>query len=243
MKQHFVQTSNHFTFMAEVAAVENRGSPEACILLATGSPGTGKSVTVDSWGAKRDAIYLAGVPGMGLSFLRDYLADQTGVVALRKFAQHKHLIGHLKKSRQPIIMDEAQHGLPDRAGCIEYLRRVAEEANVMLVLVCHTSERHRFSKDRLAHIATRITAEAMFKPASVEDCAIYLKELCEVSVDAGIVKQVFKQSGGYYRLMANAGKTLEVLGGKLGKRELTAADTHDTTLCEDAMKALKREQK
>lgn len=243
MKQHFVETSNHRTFMASVSAVENRGSPEACILILTGQPGTGKSVTVDNWGAKRDAIYLAGVPGMSMSFLRDYLADQTGVVAMRKFAQHKALVEHLKSTRQPIILDEAQHGLPNKAECIEYLRRVAEESNVILVLVCHTSERHRFSKDRLAHIATRVTSEAQLKPASVADCADYLKELCEVSVDAGIAQQVFKQSGGYYRLMSNAGKTLEAIAGKLGKRDLTAADVKDVTLCEDAMKSLKREAK
>lgn len=87
MKQHFVETSNHHRFMAGVTAVENRGSPEACIQLLTGSPGTGKSVTVDNWGARRDAIYLEGIPGMSLTFIRDYLADQTNVYARGKFEQ------------------------------------------------------------------------------------------------------------------------------------------------------------
>ncbi len=240
MKQHFVKTSNHRTFMAGVSAVEGRGSPEACIMLLTGEPGTGKSCTADNWCAQRDAIYLAGVPGMTLSFLRDYLADQTGVVALRKFAQHKALVEHLKSSRQPLILDEAQHGLPNKAECIEYLRRVAEESNVILVLVCHTSERHRFSKERLAHIAHRVSAEPKFSKATREDCRDYLSELCEVKVDAGIVEQVYRQSDGYYRLMSNAGRTLEAIRQKLGKSELTVEDVKDVTLCADAMKALKK---
>lgn len=240
MKQHFVKTSNYRTFMAGVAAVEGRGSPEACILLLTGLPGTGKSCTADNWCAQHDAIYLAGVPGMSLAFLRDYLADQTGIVAMRRFAQHKGLVEHLKSSRQPLILDEAQHGLPNKAECIEYLRRVAEEANVMLILVCHTSERHRFSKERLAHIAHRVSAEPKFNTATLEDCRDYLAELCEVKVDAGIVQQVYRQSDGYYRLMSNAGRTLEAIGQKLGKTELTAADVKDVTLCQDAMKALKK---
>jgi DNA transposition AAA+ family ATPase len=243
MKQQFVETSNHKRFIASVAAVENRGSPEACILLLTGAPGTGKSCTVDNWAAKRDAIYLEGMPGMSLAFLRDYLADQTGVVGKGKFAQYKGMVDFFKANHQPIILDEAQHGLPNKAECIEYLRRIAEQANTLLVLVCHTSERHRFSEDRLAHIATRVSASPELKPAALDDCVTYLAELCEVSVDAGIAQQVFEQSRGRYRLMSNAGRTLEAIGRKLDKTALVATDIKGIRLCEDAMKSLKREAK
>lgn len=243
MKQHFVETSNHRLFIGSVAAVENRGSPEACILLLTGEPGTGKSCTVDNWGAQRDAIYLEGIPGMSLSFLRDYLADQTGVMARGKFDQYKGMVEFFKTSHQPIILDEAQHGLPNKAECIEYLRRIAEQANTLLVLVCHTSEKHRFSEHRLAHVATRVSAAPELKPATVADCAAYLAELCEVHTDQGIAQQVFEQSRGRYRLMSNACRTLEVIGVKKGKTELIAADINGIRLCEDAMKSLKREAK
>lgn len=240
MKQHFVETSNHRLFVASVAAVENRGSPEACILLLTGEPGTGKSCTVDNWGATHDAIYLEGIPGMSLSFLRDYLADQTGVRGRSKFDQYKGVVDYFRANHQPIILDEAQHGLPNKAECIEYLRRIAEQANTLLVLVCHTSEKHRFGEHRLAHVATRVSAAPELKPANVDDCAAYLAELCEVRTDKGIAAQVFEQSRGRYRLMSNACRTLEVIGGKTGKAELVAADIKGIRLCEDAMKSLKR---
>lgn len=240
MKQHFVETSNHRLFVASVAAVENRGSPEACILLLTGEPGTGKSCTVDNWGATHDAIYLEGIPGMSLAFLRDYLADQTGVRGRTKFDQYKGVVDYFRANRQPIILDEAQHGLPNKAECIEYLRRIAEQANTLLVLVCHTSEKHRFGEHRLAHVATRVSAAPELKPANVDDCAAYLAELCEVRTCKGIAAQVFEQSRGRYRLMSNACRTLEVIGGKMGRAELTAADIKGIRLCEDAMKALKK---
>lgn len=240
MKHHFVKTRNHQRLMAHIKAVENRGSPEACILLLTGAPGTGKSCNIDYWGSEVNAIYLEGVPGMSLAFVRDYLADQTGVVEKSKFAQYKAMVSHFKESHQPIILDEAHHGLPNKAECIEYLRRIAEQAGVILVLVCHTSERHRFSVDKLAHIATRITAAPELKPASVEDIADYLAELCEVAVDGSISEKVLAQSKGYYRLMANAGRTLEAIGAKLGKTALTGADIGTVRLCEDAMKSLQR---
>lgn len=243
MKQHFVETSNHRQFMAAVSAVENRGSPEACILLLTGEPGTGKSCTVDNWGAHCDAIYLEGVPGMSLSFLRDYLSDQTGVVARGKFEQYKGMVDFFRTNHQPIILDEAQHGLPNKAECVEYLRRIAEQANTLLVLICHSSEKHRFSEHRLAHVATRVSAAPELKTASVDDCLTYLQALCEVGVDHSVAQLVHTQSGGRYRLMSNAGRTLEAVAAKKGLQQVTANDIKGIRLCEDAMKSLKREAK
>ena len=235
MKQHYVKTSNHHLFMGALAAVENRGSPEACILRLTGHPGTGKTCTVDNWASAADAILIDGVPGMGITFIRDYLADQTGIKEPRRFAQDKAFVEYFRRSGNPIILDEAQHGLPNKAECIEYLRRIAERAKTILVLVCHTSEAHRFSEDRLAHIATRISAAPQLLPASVEDCVTYLAELCEVTVDAEIARQVHAQSRGRYRLMANAGRMLEAMAAKKGLKALTAADVNGTRLCEDVL--------
>ena len=240
MKQHYVKTGNHHRFMAAVSAVENRGSPEACILLLTGAPGTGKSCTIDHWGAERDAIILEGIPGMGVTFVRDYLADQTGVSEPRRFAQDKAFVEHFKRSGQPIILDEAQHGLPDKAACIEYLRRLCERAKTMLVLVCHTSEKHRFGEERLAHIATRVTAMPTLAFASVEDVGAYLGELCEVEADAEVARLVHEHSGGRYRLMANACRTLEAIAAKKGVKRVAGGDVKGIRLCEDVMRSVKR---
>ncbi len=235
MRQHYVKTSNHQRFMGALAALENRGSPEACILRLTGQPGTGKTCTVDNWASTADAILIDGVPGMGITFIRDYLADQTGIREPRRFAQDKAFVEFFRRSGNPIILDEAQHGLPNKAECIEYLRRIAERAKTILVLVCHTSEAHRFSEDRLAHIATRISAAPQLLPASVEDCATYLAELCEVTVDAEIARLVHEQSRGRYRLMANAGRTLEAVAAKKGQTTICAADVKGIRLCEDVL--------
>lgn len=240
MKQHYVKTSNHHRFMAAVAAVENRGSPEACILLLTGAPGTGKSCTVDKWGSDNDAILLEGMPGMGITYVRDYLAHQTGVAERRRFAQGKAFVEHFKRSGQPIILDEAQHGLPDKAACIEYLRRICEQAKTMLVLVCHTSEKHRFGEERLAHIATRVSAMPTLAVATEEDCGAYLGELCEIGVEPEVVRLVHEHSGGRYRLLANACRTLEQIAAKKGVKRLAAGDVKGIRLCEDVMQSVRR---
>lgn len=236
MKHHYVETSNHQRFMAGVQAVENRGSPEACILLLTGEPGTGKTAAVHRFGSDRMAVRLEGVPGMSLAYLRDYLADQTGVHGKRRYHQHAGFEEYLRETHAPIILDEAQHGLPDKGAVIEYLRRLAEKAGVLLVLVCHTSERHRFAEDRLAHIATRISDVTQLKTANVEDCALYLGELCEVAVDAGIARMVQEQSRGRYRLLANAVKSLEAIARTKKVAALAEPDVKGIRLCEDVMK-------
>jgi type II secretory pathway predicted ATPase ExeA len=240
MRQHYVKTSNHQRFMDAVATIDNRGSKEACILRLTGAPGTGKTTTVDHWAAKSNAVLIDGVPGMGITFVRDYLADQTGIKEPRRFAQDKAFVDYFKRSGFPIILDEAQHGLPNKAECIEYLRRIGERAGVILVLVAHSSEAHRFGEERLAHIATRISAAPELKPASIEDVSAYLEELCEVQVDAAIAQQVHEQSRGRYRLMANAGRMLEAVAGKKGAQALTATDVKGLRLCEDVLNRVKK---
>lgn len=237
MKHQYVETSNHQRFMAGIQAVENRGSPEACILLLTGEPGTGKTAAVHRFGSDRMAVRLEGIPGMSLAYLRDYLADQTGVHGKSKYHQHAGFEDYLRDTRAPIILDEAQHGLPDKGQVIEYLRRLAEKAGVILVLVCHTSERHRFAEDRLAHIATRISDVTTLKTATVEDCALYLGAVCEVTVDTGIARAVHEQSRGRYRLLANAVKSLEGIAARKRADSLTEADIKGIRLCEDVMKS------
>lgn len=240
MKNFYVKTTNHERFMDGIKAVQNRGSLEACILLLTGAPGSGKTTAVDHWGATTYAVLIDGVPGMSLSYLRDYLARETNTYAHKAFAQHEALVEFFQRSRYPIIFDEAQHGLHNQAECVEYLRRICERAGVPLVLVCHTSEKHRFGEDRLAHIATRVSAVVELQPASVVDTHIYLQDLCEVQTDDAISSLVHQQSGGRFRLMANACKTLEAIARQKNVKQLSAADVKGLRLCEDAMKSLAR---
>lgn len=240
MRLKYVKTTNHNRFMAGTQAVERGGSPEARIHLLNGDPGTGKTKTVDHYGAARDAIYIEGMPGMDLRYMRDYLADQTAVKFATKFEQDKGLVEHFRRTKKPIILDECQHGLSAKAQVVEYLRRIAEQSGVILVLVCHTSEVYRFGEKHMAHIATRIAAQTELKPATPEDCGFYLAELCEVGVDDKIIAAAHEQSGGRYRLLNNAVITLEAIAEKLGKDALAAADIKGIRLCEDAMKLGKR---
>lgn len=240
MKLHYVKTSNHKAFVAAVSKVESGAAREARIILLAGEPGTGKSRCVDHFGAERNALYIEGMPGMSVAYLRELLGYELGCLGGSKFVQEKAIMDAFAARTPTVILDEAQHGLERKAECIEYLRRLCERVGSLLVLVCHTSERHRFGEHKLAHIATRISALVEFKPATLEDAALYLTELCEVGGDAGVAKQAFEESRGRYRLLTSACHTLEAIGKQLNKAALTGADVKSFVLCEDAMKALRK---
>lgn len=236
MKKHFVKVSNWELFSASVRALENRGSQEASIMLLSGEPGSGKSKTVDRFGSERNGVYLQGMPGMTVAFTSDYLADRLNVNEPRSYAKFNEVVKRLRESGSPIILDEAQHAAEGKAKALEYLRRVAEQAGVILILVCHTSETSRFSEHRMAHINTRITAAPVFAPANADDCGKYLDELCEVKVDAEIKKLVLEQSRGRYRLINNAIKSIEAIAAQSNAVALTAAEIKGRRLCEDVMR-------
>jgi ABC-type molybdate transport system ATPase subunit len=200
----------------------------------------GKTCAVDYYGSAVRAVHIEGMPSMTVSYIRDLLAHELGVQGGTKFAQQQAIQRTLKQQGLPLILDEAQHGLDKKADVIEYLRRVAEQAGSMLILVCHSSERSRFGEHRLAHIATRISAVVEFQAASFEDCALYLNELCEVTVDARIIEQAHQQSSGRYRLLTSACATLEHIAQVKGVTALTYQDTKDFLLCQNVMQTLKK---
>ena len=243
MKYHYVKTSNHQLFMTMLEALETRAPREARIMLLAGEPGTGKSRCVDNVGAERSAIHIEGIPGMSVAYLRDLLAYELGCVGGTKFLQHKAINDQFALRKPTVILDEAQHGLVNKADCIEFLRRICEQAGSVMILVCHNSEKHRFGEHKLAHIATRISALVDFIPATLADCRLYFQELCEVPVDEGVAAQALQQSRGRYRLLAVACRNLEDLALATGKTTLTAADTKGMMLCEDAMKSLRKGKK
>jgi len=180
------------------------------------------------------------MPGMSVSYLRELLAYELGCAGGTKFQQQKAMNEAFALRRPTVILDEAQHGLERKAEAIDYLRRLCEQSGSVLVLVCHTSERHRFAEHKLAHIATRISALIEFKPATLADCGLYLQELCEVGVDSGVAEQALAQSRGRYRLLSNACRILEDLARAKGKTALTAQDIKGVMLCEDAMRSLRK---
>jgi chromosomal replication initiation ATPase DnaA len=240
MNHVYVKTENHRRFAAAVAMLQARGAQERCILAVKGLPGVGKTRVVDYWGSACDAVFVEGVPGMSLRYLKDALKAETGVHEKNAFAEFQALVEFFRDAghgTRPLILDECQHGFPKKAECIEYLRRLAEKAGSMLILVCHTSESYWL--DRHDHIKTRIGCVAELLPPTLEDTTLFAQEQCEVALDAALIKRVHEQSGQRYRLISDALANLEHIAARKGKNALTLEDVGNLPLCQDWEKALK----
>lgn len=239
MKHQFVRTENYRRFMASVAMLESRASIERCILPVIGDPGVGKTRTVDNWGSATDAVFLEGMPDMSPRYLRDALKAETGIRVNGKFAEDVAFVEFFRNDGKPrgIILDECQHGFPDKAACIEYLRRIAEKAGTVLIIVCHSSESRLLEK--YSHISTRIGSVCKLLQPALQDTAVYAHELCEVGLDDALIGEIHKQSGARYRLISDALANLERIAAKLGKKSLALTDVAGMPLCQDWEKTLK----
>ena len=239
MKHQFVKTENHRRFLSSVAMLENRAASERCILPVIGKPAVGKTRTTDNWGSLNDAILIEGVPGMSLRYLKDALKAETNIHEKAAYAEFVAFVNFFENDGHPrqIILDECQHGFLNKAECIEYLRRIAEKAKTILVIVCHSSESRLLEK--YEHIKTRIGCVCELQPPKLEYTALFAAELCEIGLDAALVAEVHKQSGARYRLISDALSNLERIAAKLGKKSLSLTDVASIPLCQDWEKALK----
>lgn len=213
MKHHFVKTENHKRLQAAVGFMEERGSDSACLCLLHGEPGVGKTRNISHWGAANGAVLIKGHVGMTLDGLIWSISHQLGMkTGNNRTAAMDAQIVELKKTRAPIVFDEAQFGLSMRwqrtdAAGIEYLRTIGESAQVFVLLVCHNSEVQRFSDS--AHIRTRISHRAEMLNAGEADTVAFVRELADIEIAPGVGEIVHRQTAGKYRLVENAIASLE----------------------------------
>jgi hypothetical protein len=225
MKKELVKTSNYERFRTAITAVENRGAPEASMLLVAGDPGFSKSIIVNRWAVEQRAVYLrAKVNWTPRAFLRELAralnVDNTGR-ADGIFARVCAVIG---KEQMPIIIDEVQHTLADRARVLEAVRDVSDLTETIVVLVAgEESVQQKIA--RYPQISSRILKMVEFHAASVEDVRRCCKDLPEdLDIAADLADEIHKQSAGRMRDVINAIALVEHTAKRNGKKKVALAD-------------------
>ncbi len=237
MKDIFVKTENQSRLLAGAEFMKNKGGKSSCLCLVHGEPGVGKTRNISHWGAGEQAVLIKGHVGMNLDGLIWTISQALGVKhKANRSAEMAEHVAALTVHPRPIVFDEAQFGLSMRwqktdAAGIEYLRGLAESAGTYVMLVCHSSERHRFSE--FAHVRTRIPHQVEMHDASVADTMTFVSKLAEVEIDDGVGELVHKQTSGRFRLIESAISSLERIGKMKGLSRLTLADVVNVTLVID----------
>lgn len=229
MKKGFVQNSNYARFIATVRATEQRGAREASMMLVTGPAGLGKSATVDRWAVDSNALYLRGKETWTKRALLTELADMLRIPsnATNHVLQAK-IIGTIGVTQRPIIIDEAEHTVRSSAAILECIRDISDLTETVVILV--GMEHIEATIARYPQISGRIAAVARFELLTLQDVQQACKHLSEVSMDADLIKELYRQSGGKMRLIMNGIATIERLAktndyatatfNNLGKEEL-----------------------
>lgn len=202
MRQGFVKTENYARFIAGVKAVEERGAAETGMMLVHGQPGLGKSHIVYRWAEEAGAVFLRAnvdwTPKYFLVELSKALNLDTRGTAQALF---ERCLRVLIERQCPIIIDEAEFTLADRAAVLEKIRDFSDRAEVTVVLIGMEQIQRNIS--RYKQISSRIAQVVEFGPATASDVALACAKLCEFALTPALAAEVLRLSAGRMREVLN----------------------------------------
>ncbi|MBF0339763.1 MAG: ATP-binding protein [Magnetococcales bacterium] len=218
MRNKLANTMNVKRFVAGTIALEERGAREASMLLVVGEPGYGKTEVVEWWADTKDAIYLCGKPGLTPKIVLGDLVRELGEQPDATYEKRLQQADRLLRTRQtPIILDEAQFYLIDRAAPLEVVRSLTDRYELSLVLV--SMDRIHETIVKFEQISSRIAAVVKMTAATVDDVRVCCDTLCEVKIAEDLVEEIHFHTNGRYREIINAIALAERFG-KRGKLEV-----------------------
>lgn len=239
MKKILVKTSSYERFRAAITAVEQRGAPEASLLLVVGDPGFSKSIVVHQWAADNKVpaesrpVYLRAKVGWTPNRFLLELAEALGVdVGGRSKDIFQRITAVVGKRQMPIIIDEVQHTLANGARVLEAVRDISDLTETIIVLVA--GEEQVLPKiARYPQISSRISKVVEFTAATLDDVVMACDELAEIKIDRDLATEIHRQSNGRMRDVIGAIAIVERTAKRLGAKHVKAADFAGKALVHD----------
>lgn len=232
MRRQFVTTANYGRFTSGIQAIERRGAKEAGMMLVHGSPGFGKSHIVEHWAAETGAVFLRAnvdwTPKYFLLELAKTLRLDAGGTAQALFGR---ILESVVERQQPIVIDEAEFTLRDKAVVLEKVRDLSDRAEVTVVLIGMEKIASDLSKHK--QIYSRIGQVVEFKASTVEDVAFACGTLAEVRMTPAMVAEVHRLSSGRMREVLNIIAEIERVAQVNGLETVDVADMKGVPLSFD----------
>lgn len=198
---HFALTSNVKLFLAGLRQVEQRGAPEATIMLLGGDVGLGKSGTAQWHAVQKGLPYIRLKPKTSTGWVLSDLCVALGLLPPRASQDRFALVcARLVKMGKGLIADEIENGLADNGAAIDTLRAIGDETELPIILVGrgHVTQ----NVGRIAPVASRISANVTYLPLQPDDFALlargYGLKLAEKEA-----AEITRRTGGSLRLGMN----------------------------------------
>ena len=233
MRNRFVKTSNVDRYLAAMAQVEQRGAPEASILLVGGNAGFGKSRCGTWWHTQNDSVMIRVKAACTSHWILTDLVTQLGEQAPAHTCEKLfgQAIGNLVKNPKPIVVDEVENTLRNDIQALEILRDISDTVEVPIILIGREFVRGRLKRHR--QIYTRISGYAEFGPATAADVRLCVDELCEVPVADEVVARIEAESEGHIREIVKAIANIERVGKRNKDKTVTLDLIGGRPLCRD----------
>jgi DNA transposition AAA+ family ATPase len=232
MRKQFVKTENYSRFTTGIAAVEQRGAAEAGMMLVHGAPGLGKSHIVGHWATEAGAVFLRAnvdwTPKYFLVELAKVLKVDASGTAQQLFTR---LLERVVEAQLPIVIDEAEFTLHNRAVALEKIRDLSDRAEVTVVLIGMDRIQQQISKYKQIH--GRIAQVVEFKPATLADVAHACEQLAEVRMAPALMAEVHRISGGRMREALNVIAAIERIAKLNGLEAVDVPDLEGAPLAFD----------
>lgn len=219
MKPCFVKTENTARFLAGLAALNDRGASEACLMIVDGEPGLGKTTIIHWWAAQEGCLYLRCKKEWTPSWMMRELLSQLKVTPAHSFERmYGQALAELGKRARAaqidgttfgVVVDEIDH-ISRRADMLETLRDLSDMLEIPFVLVGMGRVRHNIT--RFPQIASRVSHPVEFRPCSPADVTALVKGLCDVPVGDDLVAFLHRVSGGFTREVKEGIATIERFG-------------------------------
>lgn len=234
MKSVFVETSNYRRFTAAMTRLDERGAPEACMMVVDGKPGLGKTATMRRWMVQTGSIYLRAHPDWDYGwFVNDLLTElmisDIPRVKRERFSLIIQRLGDLATEAAlegrhfGLLIDEVDL-ISSKPSIMEAIRAISDVQFLPTILVGMGKLRDNLR--RFAQIESRAPSKVEFRPATLEDATALVRGLSEVPVADDLIKFVWKLSNGYSREMVDAIRAIERFGQRIdpGPQGVTIAD-------------------
>lgn len=210
MKRAFVKTENYRKFTGGIEAVNRRGAREAGMMLVFGQPGYGKSHIVSSWAASSGAIFLRANQDWSPKYFLTELCRELNLDFSGTSRQlFERALSVLIERQCPLIIDEAEFTLRDRAAVLEKIRDFSDRAEMTVVLI--GMEAIQRSISRYKQISSRIAQVVEFRPCTLADVELACKQLCDFSIAPDLCAEVLRLSSGRMREILNILASIERL--------------------------------
>lgn len=239
MRSQFIKTENYRAFVSAIKAVEQRGAAEAGMMLVHGRPGLGKSHIVEHWAAENGVIFLRANKDWTPRYVLVELANELKI-DIRGTSQQlfARLLGPIAESQIPIVIDEAEFTLTNRAAALEKIRDISDRAENTVVLI--GMEHIQSDIKRYGQISSRIARVVEFKAATPDDVRNACKQLAEVEMTPDLIAEVHRLSGGKMRELVNMIAVIEQVARVNGLEAVDIAHLEDVPLVHDWQNRLSR---